>query len=87
MQVDLGELDPEGVRMELYAEGPNGGTPVRQPMTRTERLNDSTTRYVYVGEVPASRPASDFTPRLMPFHAGASVPLEAPFILWYARPQ
>jgi glycogen phosphorylase len=87
VQVDLGELDPEGVRMELYAEGPNGGTPVRQPMTRTERLIDSTTRYVYVGEVPASRPASDFTPRLMPFHAGASVPLEAPFILWDARPR
>jgi starch phosphorylase len=87
VHVDLGELDPEGVRVELYAEGPNGGTPVRQLMTRTERLAGSSTRYVYRGEVRASRPASDFTPRLMPFHAGASVPLEAPFILWYARPQ
>jgi len=87
VHVDLGELDPDGVRVELYAEGPNGGTPVRQPLTRTERSAGSTTRHVNAGEVPACRPSSDFTPRLMAFHAGASVPLEAPFILWYARPQ
>ena len=87
MHIDLGELDPEGVRVELYAEGADGGTPVRQPLGRRERLAGSTTRYVYAGEVPTSRPSSDFTPRLMPFNAGASVPLEAPFILWYARHQ
>jgi starch phosphorylase len=87
VQVDLGELDPEGVRVELYAEGADGGTPVRQPLGRSKHLAGSTTRYVYAGEVAASRPSSDFTPRLMPFHAGASVPLEAPFILWYAPPQ
>jgi starch phosphorylase len=83
VHVDLGELDPDGVRVELYGEGLNGGPPVRQPMTRMERLGGSSNRYVYAGDVPASRPSSDFTPRLIPFHPGASVPLEAPFVLWY----
>jgi starch phosphorylase len=87
VHVDLGGLDPEGVRLELYAEGLNGGTPVRQPMTRMARVADSTNLFLYAGDVQASRSSSDFTPRLIPFHAGASVPLEAPFILWYARPQ
>ena len=75
------------MRVELYAEGLNDGPPVRQPMTRMERLVRSTNQFRYAGDVQASRPSSDFMPRLIPFHAGASVPLEAPFILWYARPQ
>jgi starch phosphorylase len=87
VHVDLGGLDPEGVRLELYAEGLNGGTPVRQPMTRMARVADSTNLFLYAGDVQASRSSSDFTPRLIPFHAGASVPLEAPFILWYAGPR
>ena len=33
-------------------------------------------------EVPANRPASDYTPRVIPYHPKASVPLEAPQILW-----
>ncbi|HQZ40588.1 MAG TPA: hypothetical protein PLH72_16270 [Vicinamibacterales bacterium] len=51
-------------------------------MTRTERLPGTPGGFEYTGQVPASRPAHDFTPRLVPFHPDASVPLEAPFILW-----
>ena len=36
----------------------------------------------YTGQVAASRPAGDFTPRVVPFKAGALVPLEADQILW-----
>lgn len=82
----LGELDSESVRVELYAEGLRRGTPVRQQMTRIERLSGSTNRFLYAADVQASRPWSDFTPRLMPFHAGA-LPLEALCILWYAGRQ
>jgi glycogen phosphorylase len=32
--------------------------------------------------VPASRPATDYTPRLVPYHPDARVPLEANEILW-----
>jgi hypothetical protein len=36
----------------------------------------------HCASVPATRPAKDFTPRIVPFHRDAFVPLEAPDILW-----
>ena len=33
--------------------------------------------------LPARRPAGDYTPRVVPWHPGAAVPLEANHILWY----
>ena len=46
------------------------------------RVVAAATGYGYHAHVPADRPASDYTVRLIPRHAGASVPLEAPQILW-----
>jgi starch phosphorylase len=37
---------------------------------------------IYAAQVAATRPASDYTPRVVPHHANASVPLEAEQILW-----
>ena len=34
-------------------------------------------------QVAATRPASDFTPRLVPYFPGVAVPLEIPLILWH----
>ena len=82
IQVYLDELDPEAVRVELYADPQDGGDPFRQPMTRSEALVGSTGGYVYAASVPASRSAGDYTPRVVPFKAGALVPLEAQQILW-----
>jgi len=82
VQVYLADLDPEAVKVELYAEAQNSGEPVRQSMQRSEPLVVSANAFLYVASVPATRPASDYTPRLVPYKAGASVPLEAPFIRW-----
>ncbi|HXP79733.1 MAG TPA: alpha-glucan family phosphorylase [Verrucomicrobiae bacterium] len=86
VQVYLDELDPEAVQVELYVEGHNGGAPFRQPMNRGERLVGSQNGFMYAARVPATRPVADFTPRLIPHHSGASVPLEASFILWHDSP-
>ncbi len=86
VQVYLDELDPKAVKVELYAEGLNGGVPIRQLMNRGERLVDSANAFIYTIRVPATRPAADYTPRLIPHHSGASVPLEASFILWHDSP-
>ncbi len=80
----LHDLDPEAVRVELYADGVNGDGPVRQEMTRVRRLEGADGGCVYRAEVPATRPAADYTVRVVPHHDGVAVPLEVAQILWRA---
>jgi starch phosphorylase len=86
VQVFLDDIDPDAVGVELYAEAEKDGEPVTQAMTRGERVADATSAFSYSASVPASRPVADYTPRLVPRHEGALVPLEAPFILWHEAP-
>lgn len=86
VQVFLGELGPDAVSVELYAEAKDGHALTREPATRAEHLVGSASGFSYTARVPATRPVADYTPRLVPQHAGASVPLEAPFILWHDSP-
>jgi starch phosphorylase len=80
VQVYLQDLDPNAVRVELYADGADG--PARREMMRVRPVAGADGGYVYGASAPAARPASDYTPRVIPEHAGAAVPLEAPHILW-----
>ena len=82
MQVYLDELDPEMLQVELYAD-PRGDVPlVRQPMRREAPLPGTVNGYTYSTRVPATRPAQEFVPRVVPHHPEAIVPLEAAWILW-----
>ncbi len=78
-QVYLNSLDPEAVRVELYA---NGETPERVKMKRVRQLVGAINGYAYRAEVPATRPASDYTARLIPRRDGVAVPLEMARVLW-----
>jgi starch phosphorylase len=82
VQVYLGDLDPEAVRVELYADGGTGSAPVRHQMERVRQLAGASDGYVYSAVVPAARAAGDYAPRLIPHCSGVAVPLEAPDILW-----
>ena len=84
LEVGLGGLDPDSVRIELYADGVGGGAPVRQEMKLARRPADTAGSFVYGAVVAADRPASDYTPRAIPHHAGVSMPLEDSRILWRA---
>jgi glycogen phosphorylase len=80
--VYLGEIDPVFVRVELYADPWEDQEAVCEPMVRGEPLPGAIDGYLYRGSVPATRPADHFTPRIIPVHPGARVPLEASSILW-----
>ena len=82
VQVYLDELDPEAVRVELYANGVNGTAPERVAMQRVRQLVGATNGYAYRAEVPAARPATDYTVRLIPQRDEVAVPLEDAHILW-----
>ncbi len=77
-QVYLDELDAASVRVELFAD--NAAV---VEMQRGEPLVAAANAYHYAASVTADRPASDFTPRIVPFHPLAEIPLECPRILWY----
>ena len=82
VQVLLDDLDPLAVRVELYAEGINGGDPVREQMQCAGSIPDNTSSCVFRATINASRATSDYTARIIPAHSGAAVPLESSRILW-----
>ena len=82
LQVYLNDLPSESVQVELYAEDANGGEALHYRMSLDQQLVGAGDSYTYTAQVPASRPASDYTPRLVPYHQDASVSLEAAQILW-----
>ena len=78
----LNDLDPDAVRVEIYADGINGGDPVRVEMKCAQPLPGASGRSVYRAAVPATRPAEDYTARVLPRRSGVAVPLESARILW-----
>ena len=86
VQVFLDGIDPDAVRVELYAEAKKDEHAITHAMDRGELLVGATSAFTYNASVPTIRPIADYTPRLVPQHVEASVPLEAPFILWHEAP-
>jgi len=82
VQVGLDGLDPKAVRVELYADGINGSLPVRQEMTCLHPSSAESGGCVYRVTVPANRPSSEYTARVIPRCDGTAIPLEASRILW-----
>jgi len=83
VQVYLDDLPANFINVELYAEPQQDGEHCSQSLERGAPLAGTTNAYVYQGRVPADRPVTDYTPRIVPVHENANVPLEASFILWY----
>jgi starch phosphorylase len=52
-------------------------------MARGQALAGAVNGYLYGVRIPARRPESDYTPRIIPAFEGGAVPLEARQILWY----
>jgi starch phosphorylase len=77
-----GSLTPDHLRVELYAD------PVQEKLNCLEVMDPSGPSaetpgsYTYSAQVSATRPASDYTARIVPHHLNAYVPLEAGQIVW-----
>jgi len=83
VEVYLNGLDPNAVRVELYADGVNGDAPVRQEMKRVRQLAGSSGSYVYSAALSVARLPTDCTVRIIPQFDGVSIPLEDARILWW----
>jgi starch phosphorylase len=82
VQVYSRGVDPNAVRVELFADGVQGGAPERREMKAVFQPSGAEGWVVYGGVAPATRPPADYTPRIIPRFDGAAVPLEEGRILW-----
>jgi starch phosphorylase len=82
VEIFLNDLDPNAVRVELYADGIGGSDPVRVEMKCARPQLDASRRRVYHATVPTTRSARDYTARVVPQRSGVAVPLESARILW-----
>jgi len=82
MQVYLGELTAEDVLVELFAEVPEEDACWIQPMQIEQALAGAINGFIYSILIPATRPISDYTPRIRPYHADCLIPLETKHIFW-----
>jgi starch phosphorylase len=77
-----GGLHSDQFKVELYAD-PTGEPGANPEILATCNVSAGPSgTLVYSVCCPATHPASDYTARMIPSHAGASVPLEAAQILW-----
>jgi starch phosphorylase len=82
VQVFFGNVHPDELTVELYANPSRGGTSYVETMTAGKLGLDSHGTATFSAQVSATRPVSDYTPRIIGRHANVSVPLEAQQILW-----
>ncbi len=71
------------MQVQLYAAAAEGGAIERIPMERGDEVIRGT--FSYHVHVEGPRAPEAYTPRVVPYHPDASVPLEAEKICWYAR--
>lgn len=86
-------IDKEGSQQALYPYNAPGQLPItslrqangewlRQEMKLSRRSSGASGGSVYSASVPAARPATDYTARVIPNYDSVAVPLEAAQILW-----
>ncbi|NOY52109.1 MAG: glycosyltransferase family 1 protein [Deltaproteobacteria bacterium] len=83
--LEIGGIPADFVQVQLYAESANSEKAVRQEMNHEAPAPGTPSWERYTCRIRTSRPAGDFTPRLLPYHPEAQVPLELNLISWYPR--
>ena len=82
IEIFPGDLDPDAIAVELYADPRDDGAPEIVAMHRTIPPGGVSRRYLYRAQVNAQRPAQDYSVRAVPRHPDANVPSELPLIRW-----
>jgi starch phosphorylase len=83
LEVYLGDLDRDAVRLDVYAEGGADEPECLIPMQHLDVLSGVINGHIYQCVAPADRPAEHYTPRAAPHHDQALVPVEENRILWW----
>ena len=80
--VYLGEIAPADIAVQLYADPRDAEPPFVGVLVRGEGIIGTTNGHIYTGTAPATRPAEEYTIRIVPYFPGVRVPAELSLILW-----
>ena len=83
VEVFFGKMDPQDVAVELYADPLGDKEPIRVAMSAESEALGASRGHLYAARVQSMRPAEHFTPRIIPYHPEAFIPMEESHILWY----
>jgi glycogen phosphorylase len=80
--VHLGQIGVNDLRVELFAEAEGNEAAPVAAMHRGAAIAGSANGHIYHRAVAATRPATDYTVRIVPACVGVRVPAELELILW-----
>jgi starch phosphorylase len=83
VHVYLGDLPSDAIETQMYAEQTADGDQVVLPMQRVAAIPGAVNAHMYTCRVATARPATDFTPRVVPHHPSVRWPLELPLVHWH----
>jgi glycogen phosphorylase len=84
VQIYLGEVLPDSVQIQLYADPIGAETPVCKAMRRHASIPGALNGYLYRGHLCTVRPNTDFTPRCVGYHPDVFIPIENSLIHWWS---
>jgi len=89
VQIYLGEVSPDLVQLQVYAdpidiEAADKKVSVCEVMQRHTSIPGTLNGYLYRCSVSSARPYTDFTPRIVAYHADALTPTENNLIQWWS---
>jgi starch phosphorylase len=82
VMIYLGEIGPEAVCVELYANGTINTAAQQVEMKPVRQLGGAIHGYVYRAALPVTSTLGNYTARIIPHRDEVSIPLESAQILW-----
>lgn len=80
--VYLGEMPPDSVHIEMFADQTPEYAPEVIMLHQEHAIPGSANGYIYAGAISSARPLEDFTVRVVPYHPNAFLPAELPLVTW-----
>lgn len=82
VQIYLGDIPSEFIRVQLYAAPLDADEDFLLVMQQGDPIPGSVNGFSYQKNIITTRPAENYTPRVVPYHPQASVPNELTLIQW-----
>jgi starch phosphorylase len=82
VQVILGAVDPQSVRVQIFADGMAGSDADCFDLQQGEAIPGAINGYNYHAQPATERPARDFTLRIIPTHPLVQITMECGLIMW-----